>query len=45
MKQIKFPNFVQHALKGAVLESVAEMPAHPVEGRYKNEGLPLHRTR
>jgi len=33
MKQIKFPNFVQHALKGAALESVAEMPAHPVEGR------------
>ena len=33
MKQIKFPNFVQHALKGAALESVAKMPAHPVEGR------------
>lgn len=32
-KQIKFPSFLQTPLRGAALEKVETLPAHPVEGR------------
>lgn len=32
-KQIRLPNFVQTPLRGAALEKVETLPAHPVEGR------------